>query len=197
MLVVGPLIVLRAHGAKAAVLTAVYVFTVECMFAVSALFHRLTWTPGGRRRMRRLDHSMIFLAIAGSYTATAGLMLPGSDAALVIAVVWAGALGGVALRLVWLDAPKWAVALPYVVLGWLALAFSPEMMHAMGGLAMILVVLGGLFYTAGALVYARKRPDPFPQVFGYHEIFHALVICGAVTHMAVVAFIVLPAATPS
>jgi hemolysin III len=193
MLAIGPLVVLRAHGIRATVLTAVYVATVEAMLTVSALFHRVTWSPSARRRMRRLDHSMIFLAIAGSYTATAGLMLPGGDSVAVISIVWGGAVGGVVLRLAWLDAPKWAVALPYLVLGWLALAFLPEMMHAMGGEGLGLVVLGGLFYTVGALVYARKRPDPWPRTFGYHEIFHALVLCGAATHLCVVAFLVLPA----
>jgi hemolysin III len=192
MLVVGPLVVTRAHGARDVVLTLVYVLSVEAMFTVSALFHRVTWSPEGRRRMRRLDHSMIFVAIAGSYTATAGMMLPGHDSTLVISIVWVGASAGVILRMAWLDAPKWAVALPYLALGWLALAFLPEMMHAMGGEALGLVGLGGAFYTAGAVVYARKRPDPWPKVFGYHEIFHALVIAGAVTHLCVVAFIVLP-----
>jgi hemolysin III len=192
MLVVGPLVVLRAQGARDIVLTLVYVLSVEAMLTVSALFHRVTWSPEARRRMRRLDHSMIFLAIAGSYTATAGVMLPGHDSTLVIAIVWAGAIAGVVLRLAWLDAPKWAVAMPYLVLGWLALAFSPEMLHAMGGGAFGLVGLGGAFYTAGAVVYARKSPDPWPKVFGYHEIFHALVIAGVATHMCVVAFLVLP-----
>ncbi|MGH9172297.1 MAG: PAQR family membrane homeostasis protein TrhA [Acidimicrobiales bacterium] len=192
MLVVGPFVVLCAHSARDEILTLVYVLAVEAMLTVSALFHRVTWSPDARRRMRRLDHSMIFVAIAGSYTATAGILLPGYDSTLVIAIAWSGAMAGVILRLAWLDAPKWAVALPYLVLGWMALAFSPEMMHAMGGEALGLVGLGGAFYTVGAVVYARKRPDPWPQTFGYHEIFHALVVGGAATHMCVVAFLVLP-----
>jgi hemolysin III len=192
MLVVSPLMVLAARGTRATVLTAVYVFTITAMFTVSALFHRITWSTPARIRMRRLDHSTIFLAIAGSYTATAGLVLPGDDAPVVVGIVWAGALAGVAFRLAWLDAPKWAVALPYIVLGWLAVGVMPEMLHAMGGLGLALLVCGGLLYTLGAVVYARKRPDPWPRVFGYHEIFHACVTAAAAVHLCLVAFVVLP-----
>jgi hemolysin III len=192
MLVVGPLEVLAARGTRATVLTAIYVFTITAMFTVSALFHRVTWSPPARTRMRRLDHSTIFLAIAGSYTATAGLVLPGDDAPIVVGVVWAGALGGLVLRLAWLDAPKWAVALPYIVLGWLAVGIMPEMLHGMGGLGLSLLIGGGLLYTFGAVVYALKRPDPWPKVFGYHEIFHACVTAAAAMHLCLVAFVVLP-----
>jgi len=192
MLGLGPLIVLQAKDTKAQALTAVYVFTVTAMLGVSALFHRVTWAPPARRRMRRLDHSMIFFCIAGSYTATAGLVLPGHDGPIVVAIVWAGAVAGSVLRLVWLEAPKWAVALPYIVLGWLAVGVMPEMMHAMGGLGLGLLIGGGHLYTAGALAYARKRPDPWPKTFGYHEIFHAFVVAAAATHLCLVAFVVLP-----
>jgi hemolysin III len=192
MLVVGPLVVLAARGTRATVLTAIYVSTITAMFTVSALFHRVNWSPAARRRMRRLDHSTIFLAIAGSYTATAGLVLPGDDAPIVVGVVWVGALAGLVLRLAWLDAPKWAVALPYIVLGWLAVGVMPEMLHAMGGMGLGLLIAGGLLYTIGAVVYARKRPDPWPKVFGYHEIFHACVTAAAAVHLCLVAFVVLP-----
>lgn len=192
MLVVGPLVAIEARGTRATVLTSIYVFTITAMLSVSALFHRLTWSPAARTRMRRLDHSTIFLAIAGSYTATAGLVLPGHDAPIVVGVVWAGALAGVAFRLAWLDAPKWAVALPYIVLGWLAVGVMPEMLHAMGGTGLGLLIGGGLLYTLGAVVYALKRPDPWPKVFGYHEIFHACVTAAAAMHLCLVAFVVLP-----
>jgi hemolysin III len=173
-------------------LTAIYVFTITAMLSVSALFHRINWSPAARRRMRRLDHSMIFLAIAGSYTAAAGLVLPGADAPIVIGIVWAGAIAGVVLRFVWLEAPKWAVALPYVVLGWLAVAVVPEMFHAVGGVGISLLIGGGLLYTCGAVVYARRRPDPWPHVFGYHEIFHAFVVAAVAMHLCLVAFVELP-----
>jgi hemolysin III len=173
-------------------LTAIYVTSITGMLSVSALFHRINWTPPARRRMRRLDHSMIFVAIAGSYTAAAGLVLPGADAPIVIGIVWAGAIAGVVLRLVWLDAPKWAIALPYVVLGWLAVAVVPEMFHAIGGLGIGLLFAGGILYTAGAVVYARRRPNPWPTVFGYHEIFHACVVGAVAVHLCLVAFVELP-----
>ncbi|MDA8266530.1 MAG: hemolysin III family protein [Actinomycetota bacterium] len=192
MLAIGPLVVLRARTATAEALSAVYVTTITAMLSTSALLHRINWSPPARRRMRQLDHSMIFFAIAGSYTAAAGLVLPGTDAPVVIAVVWVGALGGAAFRLAWLDAPKWVVALPYIVLGWLAVAVIPEIFHAVGSLGVGLLVGGGLLYTAGAVVYARRRPDPWPTVFGYHEIFHALVVCAVATHLCLVAFVELP-----
>jgi hemolysin III len=192
MLAIGPLMVLRARTPMAEALTAIYVTTITAMLSVSALFHRINWTPPARRRMRRLDHSMIFFAIAGSYTAAAGIVLPGADAPVVVAIVWAGAIAGVVLRLVWLDAPKWAVALPYVVLGWLAVAVVPEIFHAVGGLGIGLLIGGGLLYTAGAVVYARKGPDPWPHTFGYHEIFHAFVVAAVATHLCLVAFVELP-----
>ena len=192
MLVVCPLLIVEARGARATVLTAIYVVAITAMLTVSALFHRVTWSPPARKRMRRLDHSTIFLAIAGSYTATAGLVLPGHDAPVVVGIVWAGALAGAYLRLAWLDAPKWAVALPYIVLGWMAVGVMPEMLHAMGGVGLGLLIGGGLLYTLGAVVYALKRPDPWPKVFGYHEIFHACVTAAAAMHVCLVAFVVLP-----
>lgn len=192
MLAVGPLLVLRARTPVAEALTAIYVTTITAMLSVSALFHRVNWAPAERRRMRRLDHSMIFFAIAGSYTAAAGLVLPGADAPIVIGVVWAGAVGGVVLRLVWLDAPKWAVALPYLVLGWLVVAVIPEMFHAVGAVGLSLLLGGGLLYTGGAVVYARRRPNPWPKTFGYHEIFHAFVVAAVAVHLCLVAFVELP-----
>ncbi len=193
MLVIGPLVGLEARGVVAELCTSVYTFCVTAMLTVSALFHRVTWSERGRVWMRRFDHCGIFLAIAGSYTAIAGLSLPGADAPLVVSIIWLGAVGGIVFRLSWLDAPKWAVALPFLVLGWAAVAVMPEMLHALGGVGFSLVVAGGLLYTVGAVVYARKRPDPWPKVFGYHEIFHACVMGALALHLCVVAFFVLPA----
>ncbi len=191
MLVIGPLLGLEAKGTAAEVSTAVYAFTITAMLTVSALFHRVMWQPAARRRMRRLDHSTIFCAIAGTYTAVA-LALPGSDGPILLGFVWAGVVGGIVLRLAWLDAPKWAVALPYIVLGWAAVAILPELLHFTGGLGLGLLMGGGLLYTTGAVVYARKRPDPWPATFGYHEIFHAFVLAAVATHMCLIAFVVLP-----
>ena len=190
MLVIGPLLGLEARGIVAQLCTSIYAFCVTAMLSVSALFHRVTWSPQARVWMRRFDHCAIFL---GTYTAIAGLALPGADAPIVVGTVWAGALAGIVVRLSWLDAPKWAVALPFLLVGWVAAAVMPEMLHSLGGFGFSLVLAGGLLYTVGAVVYARKRPDPWPKVFGYHEIFHACVLAALTLHLCVVAFFVLPA----
>jgi hemolysin III len=166
---------------------------VAGLFGASALYHRINWsTVGARRWMRRLDHSMIFLLIAGTYTPFAVLALDGPLATAILIVVWAAALGGIVLKLAWIDAPKWLIALIYVAIGWVALAAFPQLLSKLGVTATAMVAAGGLLYTAGAIVYARQRPDPVPTVFGYHEIFHALVILAAALQYAVVAFWVLP-----
>ena len=144
--------------------------------------------------MRRADHSTIFIAIAGSYTPVAVIALHGWARATLLCVVWGGAIVGIALRQLWLDAPKWAITLPYVVVGWAAMLVVPQLVRALGLAGFALLATGGLAYTAGAVVYARKRPDPVPNTFGYHEVFHALTIVGATVQLAVLAFIVLPMA---
>jgi hemolysin III len=191
-LVSGPLLGLHAHTTAERACISVYAFSTSAMLGTSALFHRRLWGPVGRRRMRRADHSTIFLFIAGTYTAVAGLSLSAGWAELVLTLVWAGALGGIMMRLAWMDAPKWAVALPYVVVGWVALVAMPELLHAVGGAGFALLVAGGALYTLGALAYSRKRPDPWPKVFGYHEVFHACVVVALVLHFCLVAFYVLP-----
>jgi hemolysin III len=186
-LVAGPQLISAAPDAWDRFVLTVYVVSLIGLFGVSAAFHRINWSQAARRRMRRLDHSTIFIAIAGTYTAVAGLSLEGWAQALVLSLVWAGAVGGITLRQVWLDAPKWAIALPYVVVGWSALAVLPQLLRHLGGVGFALVLTGGVFYTAGAIVYALKRPDPFPRVFGYHEIFHACTVVGAVLQFAAIA----------
>jgi hemolysin III len=167
--------------------------SVAALFGTSALYHRITWgTQAARRWMRRLDHSMIFFLIAGTYTPFALLVLDGDLATVILIVVWAGALAGVLMKLVWIDAPKALVALTYIMLGWVALAAFPAMIEGLGVTASTLVAVGGLLYTVGALVYAFQRPDPVPKVFGYHEVFHALVILAAALQYAVIAFYVIP-----
>lgn len=191
MLAAGPLLGLAARGVLAEACCAVYTFCLAAMLSVSALFHRVTWSPAARRRMRRLDHSTIFLAIAGTYTAVAGLALPGMDRIVILAVVWAGAAAGVAVRLAWLDAPKWAVAIPYVALGWMAVGVLPELWGSLGALGFTLLLAGGAIYSLGAVVYARRWPDPWPRTFGYHEVFHACVLVGLALHLSLVAFVIL------
>jgi hemolysin III len=193
-LVSGPLLGFAAKTTAERACIAVYAFSTTAMLGTSALFHRRRWSPAGRRRMRRADHSTIFLFIAGTYTAVAGLSLSRGWAELVLGLVWAGALTGIGVRLAWLDAPKWAVAAPYVAVGWVALVAMPELLHVLGGAGFSLLVAGGVLYTVGALAYSRKRPDPWPKVFGYHEIFHACVVAALVLHFCLVAYWVLPAA---
>lgn len=187
-----PAVEARARTGADRLLCGVYLATLAANFGTSALFHRVSWTPAARRRVRRLDHAAIFLAIAGTYTAVVGIALPAADATLVLAAVWAGALGGTVLRLVWLDAPKWAVAAPYVVVGWTALAVLPELFHALGGSSFALLVSSGLVDTLGALAYARRRPNPWPRVLGYHELFHLATVLAAAMRLALVAFLLLP-----
>ena len=193
-LVAGPLLVAQAPSSTIALSLVVYVLSLIALFGVSAAFHRVTWSPAGRRRMRRADHTTIFLAIAGTYTAVAVLALSGWAMILVLLLVWLGGAAGVAVRQLWLTAPKWAVAIPYVVVGWSALAVMPQLLHGLGGVGFTLLVIGGASYTVGALVYALRKPDPFPGVFGYHEVFHALTIVGATLHFIVIAWIALPRA---
>lgn len=193
--VLGVALVITAPSGTGTLAAAVYAVCVALLFGTSALYHRITWrTDTARRWMRRLDHSAIFLLIAGTYTPFALLVLHGSLADVVLAVVWSGAVGGIVLKLLWIDAPKWLAATIYVALGWVAVAVTPDLISQMGLTAAILVAVGGVLYTLGAVVYAVRRPDPVPTVFGYHEIFHLLVIAAAALQYAVVAFWVIPSA---
>lgn len=180
-------------GARLAV--AVYAASLWGLFGASALYHRLAWRPRPRLWMRRLDHSMIFVLIAGTYTPIALLMLTGTIGVVVPIVVWAGALAGVLVTVAWPHAPPWLSSLIYVALGWAGLASFPQILDHDGAVALALIVGGGVLYTLGAIVYARKRPDPWPAVFGYHEIFHVFVIAAAVTHYVAIVLYALPART--
>jgi hemolysin III len=188
----GVALILAASNGKARLAASIYAVAVSALLGTSALYHRVTWRPAARRWMRRLDHSMIFVLIAGTYTPVALLALKGSLASTILIVVWAGALGGVIFKLVWIDAPKWVFALVYLALGWVSVAILGELPAAIGWLGVAGLAGGGLLYTIGAIVYASGRPNPSPKVFGYHEVFHALVIVAAALHYAVIAFAVLP-----
>jgi hemolysin III len=171
----------------------VYAASLVALFGVSALYHRINWrSVSARRWMRRLDHSMIFVLIAGTYTPFALLALHGPLALAILIAVWAGALSGVLFKLVWINAPKWLVVVVYIALGWVAVTAVPQLLAAIGVGGLTLLGLGGLLYTLGAVIYAVKRPDPVPAVFGYHEVFHLLVIVAAALQYAVIAFWVLP-----
>ncbi len=192
MVVAGPILILHGHNGAETFALSVYVAAIVALFGVSAAFHRIMWSEPARRRMRRADHATIFVAIAGTYTAVAGIALRGWARIVVLCVVWGGAVVGIALRQLWLDAPKWAVAIPYVVVGWSALIVVPQLLRALGGTGFTLMVLGGAAYTAGAIVYAVRKPDPVPAVFGYHEVFHASTVVGAALQFALIAAVVLP-----
>jgi hemolysin III len=190
----GAALVIAAPAGTPRLTAAIYAFTVAGLFGTSALYHRITWaSQRARAWMRRLDHSMIFLLIAGTYTPFAVLVLDGALSTVILIVVWAGAVGGIVMKLLWINAPKGLMAIIYCALGWVALAAFPDLLEELGVTGGLLVAFGGLLYTAGAIVYALRRPDPVPTVFGYHEVFHALVILAAAVQYAVVAFYVIPA----
>jgi hemolysin III len=191
----GTALILLAKTPKAELAVAIYAVSLSALFGTSALYHRVNWTrPNVRMWMRRLDHSMIFFLIAGTYTPFALLVLHGAIANAVLIVVWIGAIAGAVVEMVWINHPKWVGALIYLSLGWVAVVAFPELWTAIGVEGTLLVAGGGLLYTAGAVVYATQRPDPNPAIFGYHEIFHLLVIAAAVAHFAAIAFFALPAA---
>ena len=188
----GVALIIAASDGKARLAAIIYAFAVSALLGTSALYHRVTWRPRARRWMRRLDHSMIFVLIAGTYTPVALLALSGSLSRAILIVVWSGAVGGVVFKLLWIDAPKWLFAAVYVALGWVSAAIFGQLPGAIGWLGVAGLAVGGLLYTLGAVVYALGRPDPSPRVFGYHEVFHVLVVAAAALHYAVIAFAVLP-----
>jgi hemolysin III len=178
------------RGRLAALATSVYALTVVLLFCTSACYHRLQWSPRRFALMKRLDHSMIFVFIAGSYTPFALLALPGPVGRTLLAVVWTGALAGVALKMAWPAAPR-SVGVPlYLGLGWVAVAVLKPLLHGAGLAALVLVLVGGLLYSYGAVVYALRRPDPLPHLFGYHEVFHACTVVAASCHYVAIWFAV-------
>lgn len=179
-------------GAGAALATAVYSVTILGLFGVSALYHRHTWrTARSRAIMRRLDHSMIFLFIAGTYTPVAALAMDAVTARWVLAVVWGGALLGVVLKTVWPHAPSWLAVPIYVALGWVAVFVFPELLVNGGVTAFVLLIAGGVLYTVGAVFYATKWPNPWPRTFGYHEFFHAATVLAAMCHLVAIWLVLL------
>jgi hemolysin III len=175
----------------AALATSVYVATVLGLFGVSALYHRHTWhTPRARLLMKRLDHTMIFLFIAGTYTPFSLLAMDRPTGYIVLAVVWGGALCGVALKLLWPHAPRWLSVPIYVALGWVAAFVFPQLLHHAGVAALVLLLVGGLLYTVGAVGYATRWPDPWPRTFGHHEFFHAATVLAALSHYVAIWFVI-------
>jgi hemolysin III len=182
------LVVARSTGARVAVAT--YVIGVTAMYATSACYHRGHWAPAVQRRLRRLDHSMILVAIASTYTPVAAVGLPAETGLALLSVVWGLAAVGVVARNLWLTAPRWLTAGVYVAVGWAAVAVLPALWVHLGVATFVLLLTGGVVYSLGALVYIRRWPDPRPAVFGYHEVFHALVLAaGLLFYAAVIAVV--------
>ncbi|MEU0880614.1 hemolysin III family protein [Lentzea sp. NPDC005914] len=170
-------------SARAALATSIYGLTVLGLFGVSALYHRVTWkSERVRTWMKRLDHSMIFVFIAGTYTPFALLAMDPGTGRVVLTVVWIGAVLGVTLKLAWPHAPRWLGVPIYIALGWVAVFVLPELLHHAGVAALVLLLVGGALYTAGAVFYATRWPNPWPSVFGYHEFFHAATVVAAICH---------------
>lgn len=189
-LVLGPLLVAIAPTDTTRLVTAIYVVSLAALFGCSALLHRGTWSDRVRPWMRRLDHSMIFVFIAGTYTPVVSLASVGRTGTVVLVAVWIGAALGVGVTLLWIGAPRWITAACYLGVGWIAAVAMPALWQSLGVARFTLLAAGGLIFTAGAVVYARKRPDPHPTVFGYHEVFHAMTIVGVACHLALVATLV-------
>jgi hemolysin III len=189
----GAALILLANGSTATIAAGIYAFSLSALLGVSALYHRIDWRPAARRWMRRLDHTMIFVLIAGTYTPFALLVLHGTISHVVLIAVWVMAGAGTVLNLLWWNAPKPVTAAVYISTGWIAVLAFPQLWEGLGPVGFGLIVLGGVLYTAGAIVYARRRPDPRPAVFGYHEIFHLLVIAAAACDFAAIAIYALPA----
>jgi hemolysin III len=169
--------------------TAIYSVTICTLFGTSALYHRRVWSARGYQVMRRLDHAMIFIFIAGTYTPFSVLLLSGTTRITILAVVWGGALVGIVLKVLYPHTSRWVFAPLYIALGWVAVAVLPQLLARGGVAAFVLLVAGGLWYTGGAVCFALRRPNPWPTVFGHHEIFHACTVIAALCHQIAVYFI--------
>jgi hemolysin III len=186
----GVVLVALAEGWTARIATIVYSLSLIAVFGSSAAYHRGDWSPKALRRMKRLDHSMIFVLIAGSYTPIALLILHGPWSIVILSVVWAGAVAGITLKLIRIDGFSVLTATLYMAMGWFALVAFPQLLHEMPPPALVLTIVGGVLYTVGAIIFAIHRPDPAPAVFGYHEMWHAFMVAAAGCHFAMVAIVV-------
>lgn len=194
-LVIAPLMIMVAPGVTSRLVISIYVVAIVGLFGVSALYHRREWGDRGRAIMKRLDHTMIFVTIAATYTPIAVFALDAGTARWILPTVWVGAGLGTVARLIWIAAPYPVVAAPYLALGWVAVMALPAMLEGLGRAGFVLIVAGGALYSVGAVFYALHRPNPWPHWFGYHEIFHLFVIGGVTLHYVAIAFYAVPQAT--
>jgi hemolysin III len=191
--VVGILLLAGTDGTRRTVGAAVFAVAVVTTLGISALYHRVTWSPRVRPWMRRLDHAGVYGLIAGTYTPVGLISLHGTLQIVVLIVIWAGAVAGTLLKLAWIDAPKWLSAVLGIALGWVGVIAMPDLWRSAGPTPVILLAAGGIAYTLGGIVYARRRPDPYPAVFGYHEVFHALTLVALALQYVAIAFYVVRA----
>ena len=191
-LAAGTVLVVLADGYTERFAVWVYATALAAMFGSSALYHRFPWrSAAARLRARRLDHAMIFVFIAGTYTPFALLEFSGAVQIIVLAVVWAGAALGLVLNLVWIEGPRWLSAVAYLAVGWVGVIAVPQFFPALGVAPAVLLIVGGALYSLGALLYAATWPNPFPATFGFHEVFHLLVVAAAVTQFVALSLVVL------
>lgn len=189
-LVAGILLVALGPTLQARLASAIYAITSALLFGISATYHRGTLGPRLAAWLRRLDHANIYLIIAGTYTPFALLALDGAAQVAVLAVTWGGALAGVAFRMLWMGAPRWLYTVLYLALGWAAIFVMPQLLEGAGPAAVVLVAVGGVLYSAGAIVYGLRRPDPSPRWFGYHEVFHAFTLAAYLMQYIAVSIVV-------
>jgi hemolysin III len=185
----GVVLVLLAESPAARAAAGIYAFSLTAVFGASAAYHRIGWSPVAVRRMKRLDHSMIFVLIAGSYTPISILVLHGAWSVVILSIAWAGAGLGITLKLARIDGLHVVTGILYMGLGWLAAIALPQLVRGMTLPQLALMVTGGLLYTAGAIVFASKRPDPRPAIFGFHEVWHAFMVAAAACHFAMIALV--------
>jgi hemolysin III len=192
-LVVGTLLIVGVEGARQHVAASVFAGSVAACFGASALYHRVTWTPRLRPWLRRIDHAGVYLLIAGTYTPVCLVVLDGAWRLAVLTTVCVCAAAAIVFKFAWIDAPKWVAVAIGLALGWGSLVVLPQLISRLNPAAVVLLAVGGLAYTLGAIIYARRRPDPLPAVFGYHELFHALTIVAVACQYVAIAFFVVHA----
>ena len=186
--------IVSAPGVWPRLVTGIYTTSKVALFGVSALYHRVNWGPVNRQRLQKFDHVTIFLAIAATYTPVAAFVLSPWAAKLVLVMVWGGAFLGALIRIRFSDSPQWLVAAPYLVVGWCLLAVVKDAWQQLGVVGFLLFLSGGMLYTAGAVIFAAQRPNPWPHKFGFHEIFHTFTVVAASLHYIAFVFVVLPKA---
>ncbi|MFG2675815.1 hemolysin III family protein [Streptomyces sp. NPDC048445] len=182
VLIAGIVLIALTDTTRGRIACGVYILTACLLFGVSAVYHRGTWGPRGEAVLRRLDHANIFLIIAGTYTPLTLLLLPRSTGTPLLWAVWGAAVAGIAFRVFWVGAPRWLYTPCYIAMGWAAVFFLPDFMRTGGIAVLVLVVVGGVLYSAGGVIYGIKRPNPSPRWFGFHEVFHSLTLAAFIVH---------------